>query len=115
MIYPALYAAVVGSSMIATWVALYRRQGIPELATEPIRIRFHIFGELATAVALLASGIGVAVAPTEARAFYLVALGMLFYTVIVSPGYYAQRGEWRWLGLFAVVLTGGLVALALVV
>ena len=39
MIYPALYAAVVGSSMIATWVALYRRQGIPELATEPIRIR----------------------------------------------------------------------------
>ena len=35
---------------------------------------------------------------------YLVAMGMLLYTAIVSPGYFAQRGQWVWLGIFGVLV-----------
>ena len=39
----------------------------------------------------------------------LVALGMLLYTVIVSPGYFAQRGEWPLVAMFGVLLLSALV------
>ena len=41
-----------------------------------------------------------------------LAVGMLLYTVIVSPGYFAEKGEWAYVGMFAVVLALALVSLA---
>jgi len=29
---------------------------------------------------------------------------MLLYTLIVSPGYFAQKGQWAFVGMFAVIL-----------
>lgn len=45
----------------------------------------------------------------------IVGIGMLFYTVIVSPGYYAEKGEWPFVGMFAVILILALASLALVI
>jgi hypothetical protein len=42
---------------------------------------------------------------------YLVAVGMLLYSMIVSPGYFAQRGEWPLVGVFAVLLLLALLSL----
>ena len=39
---------------------------------------------------------------------------MLFYTSIVSPGYFAQRGQWGWLGMFPGIIILGLVSIAFV-
>jgi len=39
---------------------------------------------------------------------------MLFYTSIVSPGYFAQRGQWGWLGMFAGIIILGLVSITFV-
>ncbi len=39
---------------------------------------------------------------------------MLLYTVIVSPGYFAQKREWPMVGMFAVLLALALVSLGLV-
>ncbi len=36
--------------------------------------------------------------------FYLLAAGMLLYSVIVSPGYFAQQEQWGLVGMFAIVL-----------
>ena len=45
---------------------------------------------------------------------YLVSVGMLLYTVIVSPGYFAHKREWPMVGMFAVLLVLALVSLGLV-
>ena len=58
MIFPAVYALVIGFGMIVQWSISYLTHQIPELTSEPIRIKFHLAGEFVTAAALIASGIG---------------------------------------------------------
>jgi hypothetical protein len=45
---------------------------------------------------------------------FLVAMGMLFYTSIVSPGYFAQKGQWVWLGVFSSLILLGVISIVLV-
>jgi hypothetical protein len=40
---------------------------------------------------------------------------MLFYTAIVSPGYFAQKGDWAYVVMFGVILVLAIVNLFLVV
>ena len=111
----ASYAIVVGLAMIAQWSVSYATNKIPELTTEPIRIRFHIAGEVATALSLLAAGIGLLASQRWAPSLYLVAMGMLFYTALVSPGYFAQKGKWAWAAVFAVLIGLGIICVLSVV
>jgi len=90
------------------------RKQIPELESEPVRIWFHIAAEMVTAVCLISAGIALLSNTSWAVQLYLVALGMLFYTSIVSPGYFAQRGQWGWLGMFAGIIILGLVSITFV-
>jgi len=110
MFFPALFALTVGVGMIGQWVVSYQTGKIPELKTEPIRIGFHIAAEMCTAAALIAGGILLMVGVPAGRPLYLVASGMLFYTCIVSPGYFAQQGNWAWLGMFSALITTGIIA-----
>jgi hypothetical protein len=115
MNFAAIYAVVVGLAMIGQWSLLYLAKQIPELETEPIRIRFHIAGEMITAICLIMGGWGLLAGVSWGRQLYPVAMGMLFYTVIVSPGYFAQKGDWKWLGIFGVIIVLGVVSLLLVI
>ena len=115
MILPAVFAVVVGLGMIVQWTLSWRAVQIPELQTEPVRIRFHIAGEMATALALIAGGAGLLLHAAWSVPLYLVAMGMLFYTAIVSPGYFAQQGKWVWTALFAIIIGLGLICIAIVV
>ena len=115
MVISAIFSIVVGMAMIGQWSHLYLTKEIPELQDEPIRIRFHIAGELVTAVCLIISGIGLLASLAWSVNLYLISLGMLFYTAIVSPGYFVQKGEWKWLGMFAVLIAAGLASLFLVI
>jgi hypothetical protein len=36
-----------------------------------------------------------------------IGLGMVIYSEMVSPGYFAQLGQWPLVALFAVLLFGG--------
>jgi hypothetical protein len=40
---------------------------------------------------------------------------MLLYTVIVSPGYFAEKGQWAFVAMFAVLLLLALLSIVLVV
>lgn len=110
MTFPAIFAIIVGTAMIVQWSLSYLSKQIPELKTEPIRIVFHLAGELATAVVLIVSGVGLLSGQTWAAPLFLVAAGMLFYTAIVSPGYFAQRGQWVWVLIFGVMIVVGIFA-----
>jgi hypothetical protein len=114
MLFASLYALLVGIGMVAQWTASYVRKQIPELVSEPVRIWFRITAEMVTAVCLVFAGIALLSNTSWAVQLYLVALGMLFYTSIVSPGYFAQRGQWGWLGMFAGIIVLGLVSITFV-
>ncbi len=57
MTFSSIFAIVIGLGMIGQWTMSFISKQIPELETEPIRIWFHIIGELITALALIVSGI----------------------------------------------------------
>lgn len=109
MALPAVFAIIVGLGMIGQWMASFIGKQVPELKTEPIRLWFHIAAEMTTALCLIISGIGLLLTQTWSTPLYLVASGMLFYTAIVSPGYFAQKGSWIWPAIFAVLITLGVV------
>jgi hypothetical protein len=115
MIFSAVFAITVGFGMIGQWLASYKEGKIPELKTEPIRIGFHIVAEMTTAMILLLSGIFLLIGAAVGQTLFLVAVGMLFYTCIVSPGYFAQQGNWAWLIMFSTLIVMGIIGIILIV
>jgi len=115
MIFASIFAIVVGVGMIGQWVLFLVTDQVPELRTEPLRIRFHLAAEFVTAIALLVAGVALLTDQTWGRWFYLLATGMLLYTVIVSPGYFAEKGQWAFVAMFAALLVLALVSLMYVI
>jgi hypothetical protein len=114
MKFAAIFSIIVGVGMIAQWIMSYLSHQIPELKSEPIRIGFHLAAEMATAICLIVSGIGLLLVASWAVPLYLIAVGMLFYTSIVSPGYFAQQGQWAWLLMFGGIIILTIFSLSLV-
>ncbi len=102
--FPALYAIVVGLLIFGQWAFFLITRQVPELRTERVRVLFHIADEFLTAAALIASGVGLLMQQAWAAGLFPVAAGMLFYTIIVSSGYFAQKRVWPIVGMFAALL-----------
>jgi hypothetical protein len=115
MKFAAWYGIIVGILMFGQWAFFIAAGQVPELQTEPYRIGFHLAGEFITAAGLIVSGIGLLARKPWAASTYLVAAGMLLYSAIVSPGYFAQLGQWALVGMFAVLLVLALGSVARVV
>jgi hypothetical protein len=111
MSWPGIFAIVVGAGMIGQWTFSYVSKQIPELEHEPIRIWFHIAAEMATALCLIVGGIGILTFLSWGTHIFLIAMGMLFYTAIVSPGYFAQKGQWIWLAIFSILILLGVISI----
>jgi hypothetical protein len=113
MKFAAWYGIVVGVLMIVQWMITILTGGVPEFQTEPWRISFHLAAEFATAIALIASGTATLTGKPWGIPLLLAALGMVIYSEIASPGYFAQQGQWAFVVMFAVVLLGALLSLRL--
>jgi hypothetical protein len=111
MTFSGVFAILVGVGMIGQWTVSYVTKRIPELHSEPVRISFHIVGEMATAIILIVGGVGLLTATSWAPALFLISIGMLLYTAIVSPGYFAQKGQWIWVLIFGVLIALGIIAI----
>ncbi len=98
----AIYSMFIGVCMLGMWAVFVSMGQVPELVTSPIQVSLHIIGEAATAVALLIGGYGVWARKKWGLQAYMLSMGMLLYTLIVSPGYYAQSGNLAMVGMFAV-------------
>jgi len=114
MTFPAIFSIIAGVGMIAQWALSFFSKQIPELETERIRILFHIAAELITAAMLIVGGAGLLGNWDWGVPVYLVAIGMLLYTAIVSPGYFAQKGQWTWVGIFGVLIVLALASVIVV-
>jgi hypothetical protein len=86
----ALYSVLIGIFMIGFWIFATYSGIIPE-EEKPWGIRFHLLSEFTTAILLIVSRIASTLNIEWAKSTSLLALGMLFYIVIYSPGYYLQK------------------------
>ena len=98
------FAIFVGLLMLIQWTFFLATGQTPEVQTAPLELSFHLAAEAATALALIISGLALMRELPWSRKAALVAYGMLAYTVMVSPGYFAQRGEWPMVVVFALLL-----------
>ena len=106
------YAVAVGALTLAQWGFFILGGRVPEFESEPIAIGFHLAAEALMALALLVTGAALLRGRRGAVPFALVAYGMLLYTTVNSPGYFAQLGQWPLVLMFAVVLGLGVAAVA---
>jgi hypothetical protein len=106
MKFPAWYGILVGFLMIAQWIFSILAGGVPEFQTAPWEIDLHLAAEFSTAIVLLTGGITMLRSISWSRSVLLLGLGMVIYSEIVSPGYFAQRNQWAFVAMFAVLLFG---------
>jgi len=98
------YSIFIGLSMFGMWTMFWILGEIPELETEPIRIVMHLAAEFATAVLLIVGGIALLRSWKYGINLFQFSMGMLIYTLIQSPGYFAEQGEFVFVLMFAVFL-----------
>lgn len=99
-----IYSMFIGSSVIVMWIVFYITDGIPEIKTKPIEFGLHLTAELITAVLLLVGGYGLLKNKKWGLNVYFISMGMLFYTLIMSPGYFLQNGEVAFLVMFIIFI-----------
>ena len=98
------YGLAVGVMMFAMWAFFLATGQVPELQTEPLRIYFHLAAEFSTAICLIIGGAALLKKLPWAKTMYFIAAGMVLYSLIISPGYYAQLGQWGFVVMFAVLI-----------
>ena len=113
MKFAAWYGILVGALMIAQWIFSILAGGVPEFQTAPWEIAFHLAAEMATALVLIVGGIAGLRSITWSKQMLLLGLGMVIYSEIVSPGYFAQLGQWPMVGMFIALLGGAIWSIML--
>jgi hypothetical protein len=99
----AIYALTVGLMMLAMWSFFIASAQVPELRNKPVEIAFHLTVEFSTAIALVVAGLAALRGRLWGAVLELFAFGMLIYTIMLSPGYYAQLGQMMFVLMFAVL------------
>jgi len=91
--YLAIVPILIGAGMLSFWALAIATRRVPEIEAGGIEIWFHIVAETVTGVVLIAGGAAVLNDGDSLFAIVLssLSLGMLTYTLIVSPGYYVER------------------------
>lgn len=111
----AWYGIVVGILMIVQWTFSILAGGVPEFQTEQWRIGFHLAAEFSTALLLILGGSAVLRSAAWGRDLLLVGLGMVIYSEVASPGYFAQLGQWPMVWMFVALLAGAVWSVVLLV
>ncbi len=107
----AIYSLFIGSLMIVMWTFFLVAGMVPEFSTRLAEIILHLIAEFSTAILLIIAGISLLYRKRSGYNLNLIGLGMLIYTLILSPGYYIQLGEWPLVGFFAFLLVLSIIFL----
>ncbi|RPI87690.1 MAG: hypothetical protein EHM41_04070 [Chloroflexi bacterium] len=110
MTYVAIFVIAVGILMMGQWIFLLISEKVPEMQTAPLQIAFHITAELLTSIILIMGGVCLLANSLFGYPLTLFGLGLLMYTVINSPGHFAQRREWPFLVMFVILIVLTLVS-----
>jgi hypothetical protein len=106
MKFPAWYGILVGLLMITQWTLSIVMEGVPEFESAPWEIAFHLAAEVSTSIVLILGGVAALKSIPWSKQVLLLGLGMVIYSEIVSPGYFAQLGQWLFVVMFAILLFG---------
>ncbi len=98
----AIYAIIIGIAILGMWITFLVTDQVPEIKTTPVKITYHLIAEFLTALLLLIGGFGLYANRGWGFHIYLISMGMLLYTVIVSAGYYANLGDMAMVGMFTI-------------
>lgn len=99
-----VYSILIGVLIIGFWIMLLGTDNVPELETEPISIYFHLVVEFLMGVLLLISGVALLKNWIWGKSMFILANGLLIYSVINSAGYFANTNEWAMVVMFFVIL-----------
>jgi hypothetical protein len=99
-----IYGIIVGVVMVLMWTFFIVSGQVPEFESRPVEIVFHLVIEFLTAIMLVISGIAALKQIRWGRLLLLFSFGMLTYTLVLSPGYYAQQGVFAFVIMFAALL-----------
>ena len=110
MKFSAWYGILVGFLMIVQWAFSVLAGGVPEFENAPWEIAFHLAAEMSTALMLILGGMAALRSAAWSKQVLLLGLGMVIYSEIVSPGYFAQRNQWAFVAMFALLLFGAALA-----
>lgn len=99
--------------MLIQWLFFLATGNVPELETAPVSISFHLAIEFLTALALILTGILLRDSKREMWVLAAFAQGMLAYTVVNSPGYFAQSGDYAFVFMFALLLAVSITNLSI--
>ncbi|HSG79774.1 MAG TPA: hypothetical protein VLD62_09360 [Acidimicrobiia bacterium] len=111
----AWYGIGVGALMGAWWAIDLSGGALDRPDRSRTEMELHLAAEFLTALALVVSGITLLAVGDSAAPFVAAALGMLLYTLIVSPGYFMARHRYAPATLFAVLAGLTIGALLVVV
>lgn len=120
MTFVSVFAVAVGVLMIVQWAITIISRGVPKPADDPVSGRgffdmlFHWAAEFITAMMLIVSGTGLMLETDWSATLYFVATGMLIYTVINSPGFFAQQRKWPEVAMFMVLLLLAVISLIVI-
>lgn len=99
-----VYALIVGIMMMCMWLFFIIAGLVPEFETRPAEIILHLIAEFSTAIILIAASIITLKGLKCGTWFYPLSIGMLMYTLIVSPGYYLQSGDLIFVFMFGILI-----------
>lgn len=99
----AIYSILIGIFMIGFWSYAVISDIIPA-EEKPWAITFHLFSEFSTSILLIVSGAGLWLDMNWGKYLSLLALGMLLYIVIYSPGYYLQKSNMPMAIMFIILI-----------
>jgi len=107
------FAIVVGILMLLMWSFFLFAGMVPELDSRPAEIILHLCAEFSTALALIVAGFLAFKSSGHRKWLYPLSIGMLLYTLIVSPGYYIQSGDYLFVVMFGSLIVLSIVSLIL--
>ena len=99
-----IYSLIIGIGIIGLWTMLILTKQVPERKTEPIAIGFHIVVENIMGILALVSGIILLLDLAFGSLLFILSSGLVIYAVINSAGYYGQRNQWPFVGMFGAIL-----------
>jgi len=100
----AIYALITGTLLAVLWSFFLIQGLVPDLSTRPTEISFHLTVEFCTAIMLIISGLRVLYSKGQGEGMLLLSTGMLFYTLLNSSGYYAEKASTGFIMLFIIML-----------
>jgi hypothetical protein len=109
----ACFAIAVGVVMGGWWTLDIRSGALRRPDRRPIEIGLHLTAELVTAGLLVAGGLTTLAG--GGTVLLILALGMLLYTVIQSPGYFLARRERAPVVMFALLGVATVVAILAII